>query len=174
MRHTIPPDLQIREATSGDFDEIWPIFHSIASAGSTDAYPTDTTKAEAEDIWMRQPHATFVAEIQSEIAGTYYLKTSQYGPGSHVCNCGYMVAANARGQGLATAMCKHSQQQALTLGYRAIQFNFVASTNTGAIRLWQKLGFDIVGRPPGAFNHPKAGYVDALVMYTQLAAGYVD
>ena len=99
------------------------------------------------------------------ILGTYYLKTNQVGPGSHVCNCGYMVSSKARGKGLATAMCQHSQKQAIKLGYKAMQFNFVASSNEGAIRLWNKLGFNTVGHLSKAFHHPNKGYVDALIMY---------
>ena len=113
---------------------------------------------------MALPRKTSVAEDDGELLGTYYLKTNQAGPGAHVCNCGYMVTDTARGRGIATAMCEHSQQVARDLGYEAMQFNFVASTNEGAIRLWQKLGFDIVGRPLGAFKHPRQGKVDALVM----------
>ena len=85
-----------------------------------------------------------------------------------MCNCGYIVAADARGRGIATTMCKHSQTVALELGYEAMQFNFVASTNEGAIGLWQKLGFDIVGRVPGAFKHPRQCNVDALIMHKRL------
>ena len=160
---------QIREATAADFEKIWPIFQAIASAGDTYAYPTDVTKTEAKRLWMELPRKTFVAEDDGELLGTYYIKTNQAGPGDHVCNCGYMVATAARGRGIATAMCQHSQSVALELGYQAMQFNFVASTNEGAVRLWRKLGFDIVGRLPGAFMHPSQGKVDALVMYKWLA-----
>ena len=100
--------------------------------------------------------------------GTYYIKTNQAGPGNHVCNCGYMVASAARGKGLATMMCEHSQQIALELGYKAMQYNFVVANNEGALRLWHKLGFTTVGVLPKAFNHPSKGLVDALVMYKWL------
>ncbi|MFS1525223.1 N-acetyltransferase family protein [Microbulbifer sp. 2304DJ12-6] len=80
-----------------------------------------------------------------------------------------MVSSFARGRGLATTMCRHSQNIALDLGYKAMQFNFVASSNEGAVRLWCKLGFNIVGRLPKAFNHPIQGYVDALVLFKWLA-----
>jgi L-amino acid N-acyltransferase YncA len=160
--------MNIREATEKDFDAIWPIFHEIVSAGETYAYPQDTTRNEALKIWLQAPRKTYVFEDDNKILGTYYIKTNQSGPGSHVCNCGYMVSSKARGKGLATAMCEHSQKVALELGYKAMQFNFVAASNEGAIRLWNKLGFEIVGRLPKAFNHPTKGYVDALVMYKWL------
>jgi L-amino acid N-acyltransferase YncA len=160
--------MKIREASENDFDKIWPIFHEIVSVGETYAYSQDTPKEQALNIWLKTPRKTFVFEENGNILGTYYLKTNQAGPGSHVCNCGYMVSSQARGKGLATAMCKHSQEVAKELGYKAMQFNFVASSNEGAVRLWARLGFETVGKLPKAFNHPSKGYVDALVMYKWL------
>lgn len=160
--------MNIRLATPEDFERIWPIFHEIAAAGETYAYPRDIAKEEARRLWMEVPRATYVCEADGTILGTYYLKTNQAGPGAHVCNCGYMVAPAVRGRGLATALCEHSQAVAVALGYKAMQFNFVASSNEGAVRLWSKLGFATVGRLPGAFRHPSRGYVDALVMYKWL------
>ena len=160
--------MNIREAKKADWDSIWPIFLEIVESGETYGYETDTTKEQAEEIWIEAPRKTFVFEQSGKILGTYYLKTNQAGPGKHVCNCGYMVSSHARGRGLATTMCEHSQKVAVELGYKAMQFNFVASSNEGAVRLWRKLGFDIVGRLPKAFNHPAKGYVDALVMYKWL------
>ena len=159
----------IRQATNTDFDAIWPIFHQIVSAGDSYAYPPDTNQNQAQQLWIEVPAATYVVEQDGQILGTYYIKTNQQGPGAHVCNCGYMVADAARGRGLATAMCEHSQKIAVEMGYSAMQFNFVASTNMGAVRLWQKLGFEAVGRLPKAFSHPAEGFVDALVMYKWLA-----
>ncbi|MFD0914757.1 GNAT family N-acetyltransferase [Methylophilus luteus] len=160
--------MHIREATIADFDQIWPIFKTIVAAGETYAYPRDTTREQAIKLWLEAPRKTFVAEENGEILGTYYIKTNQAGGGDHVCNCGYMVSPAARGRGLATTMCEHSQQIARSLGYLAMQFNFVASTNEGALRLWTKLGFETVGRLPKAFRHPALGYVDAVVMYKWL------
>ena len=160
----------IRQATDSDFDQIWPIFSDVVSAGETYGYRTDTDKAQAKHLWIQYPRVTYVAEEGERILGTYYLKTNHDGPGGHVCNCGYMVALAARGRGLATRMCVHSQQEAISMGYRAMQFNLVVASNEGAVRLWTKLGFATVGRLPGAFAHPKLGYVDALVMYKWLAA----
>lgn len=161
--------MNIREAERKDWDLIWPIFNEVVKAGETYAYETEITKDQAEKIWLDAPRKTFVAEENGKIYGTYYIKTNQAGPGNHVCNCGYMVSSIARGRGLATTMCEHSQEMALKLGYKAMQFNFVASSNEGAVRLWNKLGFETVGRLPSAFNHPTKGYVDALVMFKWLA-----
>lgn len=161
--------MNIREATKLDWKSIWPIFSEIVSAGETYAYDPATTKEQAEKIWLEAPRKVFVFEEEGKILGTYYLKTNQAGSGDHVCNCGYMVSSAARGRGLATSMCEHSQKIATELGYEAMQFNFVASSNKNAVRLWGKLGFEIVGCLPKAFNHPALGYVDALVMYKWLA-----
>jgi L-amino acid N-acyltransferase YncA len=160
--------MNIREAIDGDFDEIWPIFRDIVNAGETYAYPRDTTKVQAQKIWLEAPNKTYVVENTGVIVGTYFIKTNQAGPGAHVCNCGYMVSATARGRGIASFMCEHSQKKARDLGYKAMQFNFVAETNEGAVRLWHKLAFETVGRLPNAFNHPTRGFVDALVMYKWL------
>jgi ribosomal protein S18 acetylase RimI-like enzyme len=103
------------------------------------------------------------------VLGTYYLKPNHPGPGAHVCNCGFVVAQEAQGQGVATAMCVHAQAEAVRMGFRAMQFNLVACTNTRAIRLWRRLGFAVVGTLPGAFHHQRLGFVDALVMYKHLA-----
>ncbi|WP_020409703.1 GNAT family N-acetyltransferase [Hahella ganghwensis] len=161
--------MEVREATASDFDNIWPIFREIVSDGTTYGFSTDTSKDAAFQLWMQTPRATYVVADHQQILGTYYIKTNQNGPGSHVCNCGYMVSSAARGKGIATLMCEHSQLEAVRMGYQAMQFNFVASTNEGAVRLWEKLGFDTVGRLPRAFHHPEKGYVDALVMYKWLA-----
>ncbi|MDW7695783.1 GNAT family N-acetyltransferase [Flammeovirgaceae bacterium SG7u.111] len=160
--------MNIREATEYDFEKIWPFFHSIVSEGKTYSYPQNTTKEEGIELWIKKPRKTYVYEENGEILGSYYILTNKLGAGSHVCNCGYMVSPKARGKGVATALCKHSQKTALELGYKAMQFNFVTSSNEGAIRLWTKLGYDIVGRLPKGFNHPTKGFIDALVMYKWL------
>ena len=160
--------MNIREATREDFDQIWPIFHEIAAAGDTYAYARDITKEQGQQLWIEAPRKTYVFEEDGRIVVTYYIKTNQSGPGAHVCNCGYMVSSTARRRGLATAMCEHSQKVARELGYKAMQFNCVAASNEGAVRLWNKLGFATVGRLPKAFHHPSQGYVDALVMYKWL------
>lgn len=160
--------MNIRIATGKDFNQIWPIFHEVVVAGDTYAFSSDTSKLEAQKIWLEQPQETFVVEANGKVLGSYFIKTNQAGPGKHVCNCGYMVSSNARGQGLATMMCEHSQNTAREMGYKAMQFNFVASSNEGAVRLWLKLGFEIIGNLPGAFNHPEEGFIDALVMYKWL------
>jgi ribosomal protein S18 acetylase RimI-like enzyme len=126
------------------------------------------SEANALAYWLGADKETFVAEEDGLIVGTYYLRPNQAGGGAHVCNCGYMTSATATGRGIARMMCKHSLDHARARGYRAMQFNFVVSTNERAVRLWESLGFDIVGRLPLAFRHPTRGYVDAFVMFRSL------
>jgi ribosomal protein S18 acetylase RimI-like enzyme len=163
-----PACMNIREATEADFDEIWPVFKEVVSTGDTCAYPQETSRDDALKVWIHDPLKTFIIEENSRILGTYYLKTSHAGPGSHVCSCEYMVSPQARGRGLAATMCEHSQNMALELGYKAMQFDFIPSTNVVAVGLWNELGFEVVGRLPGAFKHPAKGYVAALVMFKWL------
>ena len=145
------------------------MLRDVVSSADTYAYDPAMTKEDAYTLWFEAPLRTFVAEEDGRVLGSYYLKANQSGPGNHVCNCGYMVSKEARGRGVASRMCEHSQVVALEMGYKAMQFNLVVETNTGAVRLWQKLGFDIVGTIPKAFRHPGKGYVAAHVMYKWLA-----
>lgn len=161
---------EIREYLEADWQTIWPILQEIVRAGDTYTFSPESKEEEIRNVWVEVPAKTFVAcDEKGLILGTYFIKANQPGLGGHVCNCGYVVAPAAQGRGIAARMCEHSQTQALALGFKAMQFNFVVSTNTRAIRLWQRLGFTVVGRLPGAFNHQKLGYVDALVMFKQLA-----
>lgn len=159
----------IRQATGADFDALWPLLRGVFRAGDTYAVDPNISKDAAQDYWMGQATAAYLAQNDSGIVGTYYIKTNQPGGGAHICNCGYIVAPAARGQGLAREMCRHSQNAARDLGYRAMQFNFVLASNTGAVHLWDQLGFVTLGTIPDAFNHPKAGLVDAYIMYKSLA-----
>jgi ribosomal protein S18 acetylase RimI-like enzyme len=118
--------------------------------------------------WLAPHHAVFVAVEARATVGTYYLRANNAGGGAHVANCGYMVAGSATGRGIARAMCAHSLGRAKERGFRAMQFNFVIASNERAVRLWQAMGFSVVGRLPGAFAHPAHGDVDALVMWRAL------
>jgi RimJ/RimL family protein N-acetyltransferase len=142
-------------------------------AGETLALPRDMTREAAMAYWMGPDHETFVAEEGACMLGTYYLRANQTGGGSHVANGGYITALDAAGRGVARAMCAHSLDRAHELGFLAMQFNFVVSTNERAVRLWQQMGFEIVGVLPGAFEHPLLGYVDAFVMFRRRATGAV-
>lgn len=147
---------------------MWAIIKPVIPAGETYTLDRDMTEQEALAYWCGSDKETFVAEGDGEILGTYYMRPNQAGGGKHVCNCGYMTAVQATGRGIARQMCLHSLEQAKARGYRAMQFNFVVSTNERAVRLWEALGFAVVGRLPLAFYHPIHGYVDALVMFQPL------
>ncbi len=156
----------VRAATSADHPAIWEILRPIFRAGDTYTIDPGISEADAVAYWTQS--RCYVAEIDGQILGTYYLKTNQQGGGAHVCNCGYATHPAARGRGVASAMLAHSLTEARDVGYRAMQFNFVVETNAGAIRLWKRAGFAEVGRLPGVFNHPDKGYVDALVLHKSL------
>jgi L-amino acid N-acyltransferase YncA len=158
----------IRPVTDGDADAIWAIMEPIIRADETYTLPRDMSKEATLAYWFSPEREVFVAEDSGEIVGTYCLQANQRGGGAHVANCGYMTAASATGRGVARAMCAHSLDRARERGFRAMQFNFVISANDRAARLWQSFGFEIVGRLPGAFQHPTRGYVDACIMYRTL------
>ncbi len=159
--------MKLRPATPADADAIWALIEPVFRAGDTYAIDPDISLDDALSYWMGQA-ACVVAVDGDAIIGTYYIKTNQQGGGAHVCNCGYIVGQVARGRGVAEQMCIDSQHRASGLGYRAMQFNFVLGSNTGAVRLWKRLGYTTVGTIPQAFDHPTLGMVDAYVMHKHL------
>jgi ribosomal protein S18 acetylase RimI-like enzyme len=160
--------MYVREAKPSDALSIAGIILPIIREAATYPLDPDMSETAATAYWMGDDKETFVAEEDGVVLGTYYMRPNQAGGGRHVCNCGYMTHAAASGRGVARRMCEHSLGHARSRGYRAMQFNFVISTNEGAVRLWQSLRFEIVGRLPAAFQHPTHGYVDAFVMYQRL------
>jgi ribosomal protein S18 acetylase RimI-like enzyme len=160
--------MQVREASPQDDDAIWRVIEPTFRAGETYPIPRDISRTDALAYWRTPGHTVFVAEDDGAIVGSYYLRANNRGGGGHVCNCGYIVAPDAMKRGVARAMCAHSLQYAKARGFRAMQFNFVIASNERAVRLWQDMGFAIVGRLPGAYQHPSRGLVDALVMFRTL------
>ena len=162
--------IEIRPSERDDWDAVWGVIAPVFRAGETYPILPEITKDDAFQAWVTAPTATYVAtDGGRDILGTYYIKPNQPALGAHVCNCGYIVAEQVRGRGVASELCEHSQRAAMALGFRAMQFNLVVSTNESAVRLWQKLGFHIVGTLPGAFNYARLGYVDAHVMFKTLS-----
>lgn len=161
--------IHIRPMTPEDFERFWPTFQAVIKAQETYAYDPDLTYEQALHLWLEYPLHTLIAEDDGVLLGSYYLKANAAGPGSHVSNCGYMVTTEARGRGVARQMCEHSQQLALDSGFSAMQFNSVVATNEVAVALWNKLGFETVGRLPRAYRHARLGLVDCLVMFKWLA-----
>ncbi len=158
----------IRHAKDDDRRAILAVIMPAIRAGETYPLPRDMSEADALAYWFNSSHEVFVAERDDQIAGSYYLRANNRGGGAHVANCGYIVAPEQASSGIARAMCAHSLEHARARGFRAMQFNFVISTNERAVRLWQSFDFQIVGRLPRAFRHPRIGFVDALVMFRSL------
>ncbi|EAQ64456.1 GCN5-related N-acetyltransferase [Marinomonas sp. MED121] len=154
--------------TEKDFYGFWPTFKAIILAEQTYAFDSKMSYEEALQLWLKSPLRTYVFEEEGVILGSYYIKSNAMGPSSHISNCGYMVSETARGKGIARKMCEHSQMVAKELGFTAMQFNSVVSTNKIAIKLWQALDFDIIGTIPKAYKHKELGLVDAYIMHKLL------
>jgi ribosomal protein S18 acetylase RimI-like enzyme len=157
--------LTIRTAAPADFDAMWPIFRAVVATGTTYVFAPDTSRDEAQAYLMGPGIASWVAAEEGRIVGMYRLVPNRRDLGSHVANASFMVDPANAGRGIGRAMGLHCLREARRAGFLAMQFNFVVSTNTGAVRLWRKLGFDIVGTLPKAFKHRERGLVDAYVMY---------
>ena len=163
--------LKIRRANDSDHDAIWEIFHEVVAAGDTYPFDPEMSREDALAYWFQKGAHTYVAEQDRHILGSYILRPNWSGPAGHVANAAFMVGTRARGRGTGRAMGEHCLSEARRLGFRAMQFNFVVSTNESAVRLWQELGMQIVGTLPGAFRHPDKGYVDVYVMFRSLLDG---
>lgn len=167
----------IEPAGEKDWPGIWAIFKDVISTGDTYAYGPDTSEKDAKEIWMgRAAHGTvahtFVVKDGNEVVGTYSLRANHYGLGGHVSNAGYMVRSDYRGRGIAQAMCTDSMERAKAMGFKSMQFNFVVSTNTLAVELWQRMGFKIIGIAPKSYKHAKHGYVDIYIMHRFLDGAF--
>jgi ribosomal protein S18 acetylase RimI-like enzyme len=160
--------VQIRQAIETDNAAIWRVLEPIVRAGETLMLPVDMDEPALLAYWRQAGHEVFAAEEASTVAGTYYLRANQQGGGAHIANCGYATAPAASGRGIARAMCLHSLKRAKARGFHGMQFNCVVASNERAVRLWQSCGFEIVGRVPDTFRHPRLGLVDTLVMYRRL------
>lgn len=157
--------MTIRAATTNDTDAIWEIFEQVIKPGDTYAFDPDMPKADFPKYWFAPGIKAFVAEENGLITGSYFIKPNQPGLGSHIANCGYMVHPDARGKGIGAKLCIHSIEIARKLGYKGIQFNLVVSTNTGAKKLWERHGFEVIGTIPDGFKHKQLGFVDAYIMF---------
>ncbi len=160
--------MEIREIRADEFVLIWPVFQTVVASGDTYAYDPAISFDDAKALWTAPRSRMFAAMEDGKVLGCYVLKPNQTALGDHVANAGYMVAPEARGKGVASALCRHSMDVAREAGFMAMQFNFVVASNTTAVALWQKHGFEIVGRVPNAFRHRKLGLTDVYVMYRRL------
>jgi L-amino acid N-acyltransferase YncA len=168
----LPTPLQIRPFEAADWPGLWALLEPVFRAGETFPHDPAISEAEARVTCVEQSQAVMVAvDVTGALVGTYYLRPNSLALGAHVANAGYVVAEQARRQGIGSRLCQHSLQAARRLGFRAMQFNLVVSTNTAGLRCWQRNGFQVVGTLPGAFRHRQLGYVDALVMVQGLVEG---
>ncbi|HSS68658.1 MAG TPA: GNAT family N-acetyltransferase [Nocardioidaceae bacterium] len=159
----------IRDATEDDWPAVWPFFAEIVAAGETYAYPDDISSDDARDLWMEGPPSHVVVAVDGDLVlGSAKMGPNRPGRGSHVATASFMVSAAARGRGVGRALVDDAIEWARGQGYRAMQFNAVVETNVSAVRLWQAVGFEIVGTVPEAFDHPAHGLVGLHVMYRAL------
>lgn len=157
--------LLIRTANASDALAICAIAREVVADGTTYVFPPTITDDELRAYWLAPYGHTFVACIDGEVAGCYIIKPNHPGRGAHVANGSYVVSSRFGGRGIGYALGEHSIETARGLGFKAMQYNIVVSTNDGAVRLWKKLGFNIVGTLPQVFDHPTLGLVDAYVMH---------
>lgn len=160
--------LEIRKAIEEDHSHIWEIIKEVISTGDTYIFSPDSPREKMLGFWCDSHKKTYVAVLEERIVGTFFLKENQPDLGSHICNAGYMVPKNARGKSIGRKMAEFSIVEAKKLGFKAMQFNFVVKSNKGAVKLWQDLGFEIIGEIPEAYQHSKNGLTNALIMYRKL------
>lgn len=161
--------MEIREASEADWPAIWPIVEAVVRAGETFTYPRDLDPDFGRTLWMQPPPGvTLVAVGDGRVLGTAKTGPNHMGPGSHVATASFMVAAEARGQGVGRALGEAVIARARAAGYRAMQFNAVVEANRSAVRLWRALGFEIIGTASEAFDHPIEGLVGLHIMYRRL------
>lgn len=155
-----------------DYNQIWEIFSRVIQTGDTYVFDPSTPKEALDQLWFADYMDTFVATDNNDtVLGTYIIKPNQIDLGNHIANCGYMVNPDAQGKGIGTLLCKHSIAFARQKGYVGIQFNIVVSTNTVAVALWKKFGFQIIGTTPKGFRHQQLGLVDTFIMFKDLQTG---
>jgi len=155
----------IRETRQEDADAIWRIFQTVVASGDTYVFAADTSRAEALEYFTGAGITSRVAELDGRVVAMYKLIPNRRDRGSHVANASFMVDPAVHGKGVGRQLGEHCLDQARREGYQAMQFNFVVSTNEGAVHLWQALGFKILATIPKAFDHAQLGLVDAYVMH---------
>ncbi len=160
--------VEIRKASEADKSGVWAIIKEVIAGGDTYVFAPDTPETEMLDYWFSPEKYNYVAVLEGEIVGTYWLKANQPGLGSHVGNAAYMVAPSAKGKRIGRLMAEHSLDEARGLGFESMQFNFVVKSNEVAVNLWKSIGFEVIGEIPDAFHHRTNGPTNAYIMYRRL------
>lgn len=160
--------IYIRRANVDDHEKIAQILSPVFDAGETYAFPPGSSQDEIIAYWFSVGKKVYVAMSGGETVGTYFIQSNQPGLGSHVANAGYVVSKGCSGRGIGKIMAEHSLEEARQLGYKAMQFNLVVKSNEGAIALWKKMGFQVIGEIPGGFNHRQLGLINAYIMFRSL------
>jgi len=160
--------ISIRKAIAADHEQIWQILKAIILKGDVLAFAPDSTQEEMLHYWCNPSKHTYIALRENEIVGTFFIQNNQPGLGDHVANAGYAVSPDHAGIGAGRAMAEWSLEEARRLGYTAMQYNIVVKSNTVAVNLWKKIGFEIIGEIPNAFNHQTNGMTNAYIMYRAL------
>lgn len=160
--------IEIREAAETDRPAVWRIIKTVIAGGDTYVFDPGSPEDEMMAYWFSAEKYNYVAMLDGEIVGTYWLKANQPGLGSHVANGAYMVSPEAKGNGIGRKMAEHSIEEARRLGFKSIQFNFVVKSNEVAVKLWKSAGFEVIGEIPDAFNHAVHGLTNAYIMYRRL------
>jgi ribosomal protein S18 acetylase RimI-like enzyme len=158
----------IRKTEVRDKSAVWQIIESVIAGGDTYVFDPDSSEEEMMSYWFSSEKHVYVAQVEGEVLGTYWIKANQPGLGSHIGNGAYMVSPKATGKGIGRQMAEHSIEEARRFGFKAMQFNFVVKSNTNAVALWQKVGFEIIGEIPDAFDHKQNGLTNAYIMYRKL------
>ncbi|MFC5742091.1 GNAT family N-acetyltransferase [Dyella tabacisoli] len=158
--------MHIRAFVENDWAHVWPIVRDVVQARETFPFDPAMTTTQAHSLWIEMPPGLTVVAVDGDrVLGTAKMATNRPGPGSHVSSASFMVAADARGRGVGTALCRFALDWARECGYAGMQFNAVVESNRSAVELYQRLGFHIVGTVPGAFEHPTLGRVGLHIMY---------
>jgi len=160
--------IEIRKAVDSDKPAVWQIIKAVIAGGDTYVYPPDSPEDEMTAYWLGPEKNTYVAVDDGRIVGTFWIKANQPGLGSHIANAAYMVSPDAGGNGVGRQMAEFSLKEARRLGFTAMQFNFVVKSNAIAVKLWQSVGFEIIGEIPDAFDHAGNGLTNAYIMYRKL------
>lgn len=159
----------VRPAVDSDWSRIWPFFAAIVADGETYAYPELPDPEAGRALWMEQPPGHTVVAVDGEtVLGSAKMGPNRPGRGAHVATASFMVDPNQQGRGVGRALGEYAVDWARRSGYRSMQFNAVVETNTGAVRLWQVLGFHILATVPEAFDSRRHGLVGLHVMFRYL------